>query len=347
VIFITLLEIGKEITLEYSLYETINTDYPHNSEELKLENARVSKYSEFSSILDAVIRKSPFQKKKITGLLADMDESYFEQAESFAAILMKYLDSNNIDVDYIAGAYLKMCADVMIEQKKFMQSGVYSCESFPEAMKNIYGNEDAMKAYMHGLLLSQFLWKNHYMIYDFFLKEGLAAGDIGRYLEIGPGHGLFLSQAAKLFPKASFLAIDVSRASIDMSKKIVKIFSGRDDIVFECGDIQKHAVPGKYDFIGMCEVIEHVEDPRMLLSAAKNLLSQDGRLFITTCANCPAVDHLYNFANVEAIEKMISGSGLSIIKAIALPVENIPRDRWTETCAAVNYAAILEAAGQY
>jgi SAM-dependent methyltransferase len=313
-------------------------------EELNLDTSRASKYKTFSIFLDAVIRKSPLQKKKIAGLLAGVDEAYWAQAENFAAGLMIYLDSENIGVDYIAGAYLKMCADFMAEQKKFMQSGAYSCESFSKALENVYENEDAMKSYMHGLLLSQFLWKNHNMIFNFHMRECLAAGDVGRYLEIGPGHGLFLSQAAKIFPGASFLAVDVSHTSIGMAKKIVKVFSGRDDVAFEYGDIRNYPVQGKFDFIGMCEVIEHVEEPRALLSVAKSLLAPGGRLFITTCANCPAVDHLYNFVTVEAIEDMIAESGLKIVKKLALSVEDIQRENWTEERAGVNYAAALEAA---
>ena len=277
-------------------------------------------------------------------MIAGMDESSREQAESFAAGLMAYLESENLGVDYLAGAYLKMCADVMSEQKKFMQTGEYSCESFSKARENVYENEEAMKSYMHGLLLSQFLWKNHNMIFNFYLREVSAAVDIKSYLEIGPGHGLFLSQAVRIFPEASFLAVDISRTSLGMAKKMVETFSGRNDVAFEYGDIRNYPVQGKFDFIGMCEVLEHVEDPKSLLTVAKELLAPGGRLFVTTCANCPAVDHLYNFNTVEAIGEMIADAGLKIVNELALAVEEIPREKWTEERAGVNYAATLEAA---
>ncbi|MEW5946140.1 MAG: class I SAM-dependent methyltransferase [bacterium] len=210
-------------------------------------------------------------------------------------------------------------------------------------MENVYNNDAVMKSYMHGLILSQFLWKNHYLMLKFFIKEALQVEGIRRLLEIGPGHGLYIAQAMKKFPRAEYKIMDISPVSIAMTKKIVRrLVNDPDKISFVQSDVRAYSSDEKFDFIIMGEVMEHVEDPLSLLVSVKKLLEDGGRLHITTCANCPAIDHVYCFDSVEAIVEMIEAAGFRVLKDIALPVEDVPREKWKETRVGINYAAALE-----
>lgn len=292
-----------------------------------------------------VISKSPMQKKRIDSFIDSLDDFYWQSAESFSLNLSKYMEKENIAAEYIVEAYLEMCGKMITEQIKFARTGNYSCKSWTDANDNIYGNDGVMKAYMHGLLLSQFLWKNHYLILRFYLQRALRVENVSRCVEIGVGHGLLTSYAAQTFPKASFKAVDTSPESIEMSKKIIRSFSGAEtNIEFTTRDILEFSSGEKYDLAIMGEVIEHLDDPRPALAAVRNLVADGGRLFLTTCANCPAVDHVYNFKSVEEIADMLVGAGFNIVEDIALPVEDIPREKWLQTKVGVNYAAILEKA---
>jgi 2-polyprenyl-3-methyl-5-hydroxy-6-metoxy-1,4-benzoquinol methylase len=62
----------------------------------------------------------------------------------------------------------------------------------------------------------------------------------------------------------------------------------------------------------MGEVLEHVEDPRQLLRRAASFVRSGGRLFVTTCANCPAIDHVYLFKSVQEIRDLIASAGCGI-----------------------------------
>ena len=81
-----------------------------------------------------------------------------------------------------------------------------------------------MKAYMMGLALSQFLWPNHYEIYRAFETHLKSIGpNLKSYLEIGPGHGLFLLKVLEyLPPEADIHAVDISAASIDLTRSIIQ-----------------------------------------------------------------------------------------------------------------------------
>ena len=73
----------------------------------------------------------------------------------------------------------------------------------------------------------------------------------------------------------------------------------------------------------------------------KNLMAEGGRLFITTCANAPAIDHVYLYDSVEHIQREIREAGFSIISEVALPVGNFSREEWARRKVEVNYGAML------
>jgi len=121
---------------------------------------------------------------------------------------MSYLTDIGITLDYAVDAYLKVCKDMLAEQTRFARTGVYNCQSADEVDKTVYSNPGIMSYHMHGIALSQFLWPNHYAMYDFFCQE-VATGEhlVQSYLAIGAGHGLFLFKALDTFKNTSLLLL--------------------------------------------------------------------------------------------------------------------------------------------
>ena len=98
----------------------------------------------------------------------------------------------------------------------------------------------------------------------------------------------------------------------------------------------------KYDFITMGEVLEHVIHPEKLLIKLKQLLNPKGRIYISTCVNCPAIDHVYHFKKVEEIREMIQACGLKIESELVLPVEELPMEEIVRKKVTINYCSILQ-----
>jgi len=251
------------------------------------------------------------------------------------------MDIQGLSIEYVADSYLAMCKSMIVEQIKFKKTGKYRCENASVAYANTYSSEKEMASYMYGLALSYFLWPNHYLMYDFFISESKKLQDIDAYLEIGPGHGLFLVESVKRFPHAKFEAIDISPISKSISEAIVKHFTGTDKCRFQLLDVN-HLKSGKCDYIVMNEVLEHLDDPCSVLVKLRSLLSERGRLFITTCANCPAVDHVYQYHSVEHMRTEIREAGFETVSDLPLPVEDVPESQWAELNIEVNYAAMLK-----
>jgi 2-polyprenyl-3-methyl-5-hydroxy-6-metoxy-1,4-benzoquinol methylase len=299
----------------------------------------------FNNIIRKINQESPFQKKKLNNYLQSMEQDFFDEAEIFASNYLDFLASNGVSIDLAVKSYLEMLKKMMHCQVEFMKTGKYSLSSSSQAEETVYNDPDKMTSYMFGLALSQFLWKTHYYIFKFFqqkLKEN--AKEIHSYLEIGPGHGLYLSKALEYLPESEKItAVDISSKSIELSKSILKHFHPQKAslIRYIVKDMLLLDIDEKYDFITMGEVMEHVDFPEILLQKVKNLLSVKGKSFISTCVNCPAVDHVYHFKAVDKIREMIYSCDLNILDEQVLPVENLPMEEIISKKITINYCALI------
>ena len=186
-----------------------------------------------------------------------------------------------------------------------------------EAFDKVYNDKVEMKSLVIALAISQFLWSTHYKMYQFLIKNiNKKKENIKSYLEIGPGHGLFLKDAYKILangnPDLKMTALDISQTSMDITKSIINHLIGEAKIEYIVMDMLDYEKDVKYDFISMGEVIEHVNFPNQLLYKFSKLLSDSGHGFISTCVDCPTIDHVYHFKSVSEIQEMIQNNGLII-----------------------------------
>jgi len=301
-----------------------------------------SNYPNLTLIRESICKVSPFQKKHVESYLNSQNDMFKEDAENFFKIFLGYIESQGYTVDYAAKAYDKLCKDILLEEVKFKKTGKYSMQDSSQAVSMVYSNEEFMRLYMFGLAISQFFWKNHYKIYKFFIEYLAHKTVVKNYLEIGPGHGLYMLEAIRSFKQAFCKGIDISEVSLNISSSIVKyFFPDRANISFERVDILGYDKKGVYDFIVMGEVLEHVQDPIGLLEKVNQFLDHDGEVFITTCANCPAIDHIYLYNDAEHIRTHIRKSGFKIISELLLPVID-PQEKLYDEKTSINYAAILQ-----
>lgn len=299
----------------------------------------------FDLIIDSISKKSPLQKKKIRNILETRDDNFLLKAEHFAEDYIGYLEHNNISLDYAINAYLSLCQDMIKSQIKFMKTGTYSINSSSVADHSVYQNEKEMKAYMIGLAISQFMWPSHFDMFSFFSKLIKNKGSkVKNYLEIGPGHGLFLKEAIKwLMKDCRITAIDISPYSIEITKSIMAFFrSNNRNTNYITMDIFHFNNSNPFDFITMGEVLEHVECPDLLLQKLYSLLTSGGFSFISTCVNCPAKDHVYHFKKVDDIRAMIKMCKFEVVDELVCPVEKLPMEEIIEKKVTINYCALIE-----
>ncbi len=298
----------------------------------------------FMQIIEYIYSKAPFQKKRLEKFFSKKEAGFFIEAEEFAQMYIGYLESQKICLEAAVDSYLKLCNDVFIAQLKFAKTGCYPAMSMQDIHKKIYNDSDEMKSYMIGVAISQFLWPTHYEIFHFFQSYLQKNNEhIKSYLEIGPGHGLFLTKALKYLDKeTNITAVDISQISINITKSIIEyLYSNRKSIKIYNADMLKMDLEYIYDFIVMGEVIEHVNFPKNLLIKLEKLLSPKGEVFISTCVNCPANDHVYHFKTVDEIRHLFQESNLKIKEELVLPVEDLSLQEILDKKITINYCAVL------
>lgn len=95
----------------------------------------------------------------------------------------------------------------------------------------------------------------------------------GRFLEIGCGSGDHLAAMRDLGWQVQ--GVDADPAAVQAAQ--------RRGLPVQCGTVQQlDAPPASFDAIGLCHVIEHVDDPIEVLMACRKLLVPGGRLVLVT-----------------------------------------------------------------
>jgi 2-polyprenyl-3-methyl-5-hydroxy-6-metoxy-1,4-benzoquinol methylase len=293
----------------------------------------------FQNVLSKIEVLDPLHYKKIKKDLEGLDDEFYKKADLFTDRFAKYLSIKNKTLDYGLDCYLKMIADVRVETMHFARTGEYTSKSFDEVNKRVYNNPEVMEYYMNGLLLSQFLWGHHYTILNYFTENLYGYRDkIHGYLEMGGGHGLYISQAISLLKSdTTFDLIDISPTSLEVCKSLID----NSKVNYILSDIYQVKQEKKYDFITMGEVMEHVEDPVALLKKLGELLNINGSIFITTPTNAPAIDHIFLFKNAEDIRRVIDEAGFKVTDEIGVYSEKVSKERAEKFKVAMLYAAFI------
>ncbi len=303
---------------------------------------------ELKEIVEAIYALNPLQRKHLAETLQRQDDAYWK----FSADLMHVLSTGFLrtaqDKTRAVKAYNRLCLDLMKERIRFRQTGVYPIQDQQTAVDQVYSQPQVMREYMLGVLLSYLFWENHYRMIRFFADylDTLPASSppIRSYLEIAPGHGLFTALAMKKFPSLQVTCVDISRASLELTAEILAAFALQErPLDYVHADFMDVQLPqNAYDLIVMGEIIEHIQDAPAALEKVRRLLASGGTLFMTTCANCPAVDHVYHFHSVCEIRDMIAAGGFAILQEMVMPFEDLPPERWESERVTINYAALLK-----
>lgn len=279
--------------------------------------------------------------KYIKNNIESMPNDFKIFANQYLAEYFDYLITNQITFEQAINAYMNMIKMMMGEQLFFKLNKKYRYSSFEEVNDLVYKNESFFADYMIGLALSQFLFKNHYQLFSFF-SENIKNIKGDSYLEIGPGHGLFLVEAIKNNKFQHYTGIDISETSIKGTKQIIsKFLENSDRCNLFVQDAMKISDKNKYDFIVFGELLEHLENPYEFLQKIKKLLNKNGKAYFSTVANAPTIDHIYLFNSVGEIKEIVQKAGFKIEKEIIISVDDIPEEKWDEKKANVTYGAII------
>ncbi|OAN49236.1 hypothetical protein A6A04_03735 [Paramagnetospirillum marisnigri] len=226
-----------------------------------------------------------------------------------------------IDLDRFIESYRWLCGVFNEEQLYFVRNGRYRCSNFAEVNAAVYSNAEFMRKYMEGLLVSQLFWQNHARSFIFFNEFIKTAVPDYRYLEVGPGHGLYLASVAADSDCAEAEAWDVSAESLAQTRASLSRMGVERPVTLVEQDVQASTLDleRRFDIVVISEVLEHLEAPLDALNTLAAALAPAGRILVNFPINSPAPDHIYLLESLEQVVQLVEQAGLVVERAEAFP----------------------------
>lgn len=290
--------------------------------------------------LSRVESRNELQKKALSKVLANLS---IEEKDKLEQVLEYYIEKYGFD--YTVESYLILIEDTLRETKYFVEHGHYRCSTFEEVSQNVYFNDDYMSKYMLGLAISGYLWTTHLKMHRNFVTILAQVKEGNQYLEIGPGHGQHFLEAVNTQKFNNYLGIDLSPASVKNTIDFVERFVKKDEkhnYQVLCKDFFELENEDQFDMIVMGEVLEHVEKPQKLLQKLYQVLSENGRAYITVPVNAPAIDHIYLFRTVEEVKDMVCQCGFKIIDTYIVTANEVPLEKVIKKRMVIDVALLIQ-----
>jgi 2-polyprenyl-3-methyl-5-hydroxy-6-metoxy-1,4-benzoquinol methylase len=246
----------------------------------------------------------------------------------------------NRDLD----VYGKLLTDFIALSEEFVRlqieldaTGHYKYSNYDEVRAAVYDNAEVMEnRYLNGLLLSQAFWINHYKMLMYFIEHFChPSSPVGSLLEVPSGTGIFISEFARMNPGWTATALDLSESSVAFTRELSRLNGAKVDAI-KC-DVFELPEERRFDRIICGELLEHLEQPELLLEKLARLLAPDGAIFLTTAVWAANIDHIYLYVSAREARDMIA-KYFTIDSELVLNVKDNagPEDERTP----INYACI-------
>jgi len=291
-------------------------------------------YPATARIVAAVLEEWPDHLKYVRKSLAARTEEQLATTEILAEAAL-VLEGERLPA--LAANYRWTCDRLREEELHFHRTGGYRLTTFEDADREVYSNDEYMEHYVDGLLLSQILWFNHVGSCNFYFREAPALlKPQGRFLEIGPGHGLMTYLALRDFGLASAVAWDLSPVSVEHTRQALAKL-GFDNVTCAVRDAMSvEAGEQEFDFIVLSEVLEHIEDPMVVMARLHDLLAKDGLIFINVPINSPSPDHIYLMKTPDDARRLLTQNGFKIVKEAMFATQGTKIDRALKNAVSVS-----------
>jgi len=285
----------------------------------------LANYPSLNVVVERLIERWPEHARYCKARFDQNTPELLHRTDEYASLALRLVGA---DLVTYLDDYRWMCEQFLVEELYFRRHGVYRLSTFREAFDEVYNDPGYMSKYVHGILISQIIWDPHARAFDLFRTKFVAEFQPGSsYLEVGPGHGLFLYFASQQEAIDRLVAWDVSKSSIQATTSALKTLKVSKSVsLIEQDVLVAPPEPESFDGAVISEVLEHLEDPGKALDTLYKSLKPGGRIFINIPINSPAPDHIYLWRSTDEVVELIESSGFTVSLAKYFPVTGVSLD---------------------
>ena len=215
----------------------------------------------------------------------------------------------------LADGYVHFLMDVNRSQIEYERRGHYLYEKYEDVFDRVYNNPEFMNFYHWGVFVSTFAWEHHIKIYNFYKESFLTClkPEGGHLLDLGSGSGIWSFLTTHFSPRWTSQGIDISEKSVELSTKMAANSGLANKVQFNSYDALKYVGNKKYNAAISCFLLEHLEEPKLLLQNMALNLENKGYAFITGALTASEVDHIYEFRRESEIVLMAEEAGFRVV----------------------------------
>jgi 2-polyprenyl-3-methyl-5-hydroxy-6-metoxy-1,4-benzoquinol methylase len=236
--------------------------------------------------------------------------------EELAQVMLNWAE-NHLGENWskvLADGYLHFLMDVNRSQVEYERRGNYMNKSYNDVFDRVYNNPKFMSLYHWGVFVSTFTWEHHIKIYDLYRKSFLPClnPEAGRLLDLGSGSGIWSFLTTHFLPQWTSQGIDISEKSVELSTTMAESSGFDKKVQFKARDALTFKGTEKYNAAISCFLMEHLEEPQLLLQNMASNLETRGYAFITAALTAAESDHISEFRRESEIVSMAEEAGFRV-----------------------------------
>lgn len=274
--------------------------------------------SDFTAFLHETKRYQQYTK-----LISRVAESQGDHFTRYGNILLNWA-AKSLGEDALAvlsEGYARFVQDVTRSQIVYEQSGAYKHSSYKDVYDNTYNNPEFMNHYHWGVYVTTFAWPHHLDICRFYHERFLTKlsmdGDAKQCLDLGCGSGVWSMLLLNDRKNWSSQGVDISETSIGHAQDMAMAagYSERfnankkDALTFKGGEL--------YDAAVSCFLLEHLEQPHLLLENISAQLKPRSFAFISGALTAAETDHITEFKYESDLVSMAENAGLRVVEFLS------------------------------
>lgn len=224
---------------------------------------------------------------------------------------------------HLARRYSERCAVLAQLQKRFDERGVYEASSLAQVPP--LDGEDYRRALLLSIVTTLHRFEVMQRLDEFLRLPNAAPREL---LSIGFGSGYEIYRARMLCPGHKVTAFDTDRDALAYARDFLTHVGVSADGLRSAAFPTRAAEPGEhrdaYGKIIVSELLEHLEDPAVLLDSVRAALHPRGHAYLTMAINLAQEDHIFLYRSADEARAQVAAAGLRIGHEWLAPVSIFP-----------------------